>query len=196
MLQQMQGTQAQAQVQAQAQAQAQQAQAQAQVQAQAQAQTGLQSSGIWPPGASRPNPAFSPSLGATAANQHSAGMPSAGSTTIDNQNMKPRPPMPPGNLAQPADSHGNRGSVGFSGQPGLGDLDASKGAAAAPPPISAEEFQRVYLNFCQTNKIQHDERLMFVEGRRVDLYRLHSEVASAGGYAVVRCLRMFHLCLC
>jgi hypothetical protein len=91
------------------------------------------------------------------------------------------------------DSHANRDGAGFSGQTNLGDLDANKGAAAAPPPISAEEFQRAYLDFCQTNKIQHGERLMFVEGRRVDLYRLHSEVASGGGYAVVRCLRMSHL---
>jgi hypothetical protein len=49
----------------------------------------------------------------------------------------------------------------------------------------ADEFQRIYMAFCATNKIQHDERLMAIENRRLDLHKLHTEVTSAGGYQTV-----------
>jgi hypothetical protein len=49
------------------------------------------------------------------------------------------------------------------------------------PPAHVSKFQGAYTTFCNQRQITHDKRLMEIDYRPVDLYRLHVEVMREGG---------------
>lgn len=56
------------------------------------------------------------------------------------------------------------------------------------PALPAEAFTAAYRQWCQKQGITHDDNLMQIEGRKIDLHRLHQEVIAAGTYQKVRTL--------
>ena len=52
--------------------------------------------------------------------------------------------------------------------------------------LPAESFIAAYGQWCQKQGISHDDNLMHIDGRRIDLHRLHQEVIAAGTYQKVR----------
>jgi hypothetical protein len=54
------------------------------------------------------------------------------------------------------------------------------------PALDKTRFDTAYNNFCLSKGVQHDPRLMSVDGRPIDLHELHVQVMNEGGVTKVR----------
>lgn len=50
------------------------------------------------------------------------------------------------------------------------------------PALPSEAFHAAYRQWCQKQNLQHDDQLMHIEGKKIDLHRLHQEVIAAGTF--------------
>lgn len=84
---------------------------------------------------------------------------------------------------------------GVSAQPPMGLIPPQAQASQGPrpntyPAMPGPAFQAAYSQYCQKHGIQHDEQLLHIEGKRIDLHRLHQEVIAAGTSERVSRLRI------
>lgn len=69
---------------------------------------------------------------------------------------------------------------------GMGPSSVQRGAAQNQlPALPAEAFNAAYRQWCQKQNITHDENIMQIDGRKIDLHRLHQEVIATGTYQKV-----------
>ena len=60
------------------------------------------------------------------------------------------------------------------------------GPARQLPALPREAFEAAYRQWCSKQNIREDEQLLHIEGKRIDLHRLHQEVIAAGTVHKVR----------
>lgn len=92
--------------------------------------------------------------------------------------------VPPTQGQTPFQMPSNMSGVGGgmpNGQPMVGATHMDQLQWIMPPPVDQIKFQTAYRTFCSQKAIQHDKRLMEIDHRPVDLYRLHYEVMREGG---------------
>lgn len=97
----------------------------------------------------------------------------------------PAPMASPPNVGQPQSAMPNGMSQLAAQQqqfqqaqrPGQNQLSAQ---AAQIPALPAEAFKAAYGQWCSKHNIVHDEQLLQIEGKKIDLHRLHQEVIASG----------------
>lgn len=131
--------------------------------------------------------------------------PANGSVGMPGQGLL-QPPQPPRSGPTPLQHMSNAGNPmpqrspnmattmgGVSAQPPMGIIPAQAQASQGPrpntyPAMPGPAFQAAYSQYCQKHGIQHDEQLLHIEGKRIDLHRLHQEVIAAGTFERVSIL--------
>ncbi|EKM57824.1 uncharacterized protein PHACADRAFT_251691 [Phanerochaete carnosa HHB-10118-sp] len=126
--------------------------------------------------------------------------PRSGPTPLSHMNMPqngmqsspgmPAPMASPPNANQPPQPPISNGMPQFAQQqqfqqaqrPGQGQIPSQTQIPALP----AEAFKAAYGQWCHKQNIAHDEQLLQIEGKRIDLHRLHQEVIAAGTMHRVR----------
>ncbi|KAL4268282.1 ARID domain-containing protein [Pleurotus pulmonarius] len=59
------------------------------------------------------------------------------------------------------------------------------GMVTLPPPLQKPRFDETYGNFCKSRNVNHDPRMLSVDGRTIDLHMLHRQVLLEGGIGKV-----------
>ncbi|KAL0954744.1 hypothetical protein HGRIS_003696 [Hohenbuehelia grisea] len=127
-----------------------------------------------PPGAA---PQMSPQFGFAPPNGAGAnpGMPHRPQSRLQQQSPQPQPQQrqptpqpPPQQSAPPASQQQQQAQL-----------------AMTFPHLQKPSFEGTYGNFCKSRNIQHDQRVMQLDGRQIDLHMLHMEVMKEGGASKV-----------
>jgi hypothetical protein len=81
--------------------------------------------------------------------------------------------------------NGQNSTGGNSSNQGPPIIPGMPGAAAFPPPLEKSKFEAAYKTYSLKEGIKHDQRLMSLEGKTIDLYALHMNVMQEGGWSKV-----------
>lgn len=131
------------------------------------------------------------------------GVPPRSGPTPHQQGPGPGPhgtPGGPGNSGRPFPSQmspnmGPQLPFTASSPPGMGVTGGGAGVPMnvnvggpmqLPPPLEKARFENAYKSWVQARNMKHDERLMSVDGRLIDLYALHMNVMQEGGFNKVQ----------
>ncbi|TRM64974.1 hypothetical protein BD626DRAFT_536157 [Schizophyllum amplum] len=114
----------------------------------------------------------------------------------------PTPQLPSAMLSTPQQMNGRLPSGSFSMSPNMSAFQPQSqpqgGASFAsggqpglsnsfPPPLEKTRFEHIYANFCNKHPdLKRDPRITSVDGRPIDLHKLHVEVNREGGMNKVK----------
>ena len=99
------------------------------------------------------------------------------------------PSMPPGMSASPSVRPDAQVAQAMNGAPGLHpqmSMQQQQQQRNGYPALPLSSFNQAFTTWCTRRGVNLDERLLTIEGKRVDLHALHQEVLNLGGPHRVR----------